>query len=314
VFAVPSLSARDGVALFLARARQLGAEPAADGGVEELCERLDELPLALELAAARTLLFSPRQLLERLVQRLDLLQGERDADPRQRTLRATIEWSYDLLQEPEQVVFRRLAVFVGGCTYEAAETVCGAGPDELQSLLDKSLLRRRDTDEGPRYWVLETMREFAAERLLASGELDALRKAHARYFVGRADERDIRRFSIVDEEGLAWLSSERENVHAAVAWAVERGDDALFAVAARALCSWWLYSGWGRQGLHRIECVLTRREQLEPFPKQIESPASRPPCEMPQESCRTVRNGSGALRSSRTGSRWKMRSSRRSAA
>jgi predicted ATPase/class 3 adenylate cyclase len=264
VFAVPSMSPRDGVALFLARAAQLGAEPAPAGAIEKLCERLDELPLALELAAARTRLFSPEQLLERLGQRLDLLRGDRDADPRQQTLRATIEWSHELLDETEQLVFRRLAVFAGGCTYDAVESVCGTGPDELQSLLDKSLVRRRDTDQGPRYWMLETIREFAVERLLASGERDARREAHARHFVAQADERDVRRFSIADPEGLAWLSSERDNLQAAVDWALETGDDALFAVAARALCSWWLLTGTAREGLRRIEAVLQRRARQPP--------------------------------------------------
>ena len=107
--------------------------------MEELCARLDELPLALELAAARTKLFSPDQLLERISQRLDLLKAGRDADPRQQTLRATIEWSHDLLTEQEQRLFRRLSVFAGGCTYEAAENVANADPDTLQSLIDKNL-------------------------------------------------------------------------------------------------------------------------------------------------------------------------------
>ena len=130
--------------------------------MDELCTRLDELPLAIELAAARTAVFSAEQLLERLSQRLDLLKGDRDADPRQQTLRATIEWSHSLLSEEEQALFARLAVFVSGCTYEAAEEVAGADPDTLESLLDKSLLRKTAADGQPRYWMLETIREHAA--------------------------------------------------------------------------------------------------------------------------------------------------------
>ena len=164
-YPVPPLAESDGEALFLTRARAVDPSFAASEAVRELCLRLDELPLALELAAARTALFSPEQLLEKLSQRLDLLKGERDADPRQQTLRATIEWSYDLLSQEEQDLFARLSIFAGGCSYEAAEQVADADPDTLQSLLDKSLLRKRESDAGPRYWMLETIREYATERL-----------------------------------------------------------------------------------------------------------------------------------------------------
>ena len=170
VWAVPPLVPDDGVALFAARAGALGGEPVASPLVRSLCERLDNLPLAIELAAARTTLFTPEQLLERLGQRLDLLKAGRDSDPRQQTLRATIDWSHDLLDDGERRLFRRLAVFVGGCTYEAAEAVCEADPDSLQSLLDKSLLRRREAGLGPRYWMLETIHEYAEEQLEAAGE------------------------------------------------------------------------------------------------------------------------------------------------
>src|SRR5206468_6939316 len=136
--------------LFVERAR------ATDGGfkpvdpVAELCARLDNLPLAIELAAARVTALSPEQLLDRLSQRLDLLRGGRDADPRQQTLRATIQWSYDLLAPHEQRLFARLAVFAGGCTLEAAEDVCEADVELLASLVEKSLVRR----SGDRYWML----------------------------------------------------------------------------------------------------------------------------------------------------------------
>jgi predicted ATPase/class 3 adenylate cyclase len=174
--AVPALSEPDAVTLFTTRARQVDASFVGNDAVAELCRRLDALPLAIELAAARTAVFSPEQLLARLGERLDLLRGGRDADPRQATLRATIEWSHDLLDREEQALFRRLSVFVGGCRYDAAVEVAGADQDTLQSLLDKSLLRRRaDVDGEPRYWLLETIREFASERLLeAEGEEDEL--------------------------------------------------------------------------------------------------------------------------------------------
>ncbi len=170
VYAVPALSEPDAEKLFVARARQLDAGFRATPAVAELCRRLDDLPLALELAAARTPLFSTEQLLERLGDRLDLLQGGRDADPRQQTLRATVEWSHDLLDEAEQRLFARLTVFATGCTFEAAEAVCEADPETLQALVDKSFLRRRETAAGPRFWMLGTIRDYGAERLAASEE------------------------------------------------------------------------------------------------------------------------------------------------
>jgi predicted ATPase len=155
-YPVPPLATPEAVSLFCARSQ---LEPSEE--IAELCARLDSLPLAVELAAARASALTVSQILERLSSRLDLLKGGRDADPRQRTLRATIEWSYDLLSGDEQQLFARLSVFAGGCTLEAAEEVCGADVDTLQSLVEKSLLRF--TDE--RYWMLETIREFAGERL-----------------------------------------------------------------------------------------------------------------------------------------------------
>ena len=178
VWPVPSLADQEAVELFVTRAGSVGVELGDKPAVRELCARLDQLPLALELAAARTPLFGPAQLLERLGERLDLLRGGRDADPRQQTLRAAIEWSYDLLEPDEQQVFRALSVFAGGSTYEAATEVAGADPDTLQSLLEKSLLRRRDTDVGPRYWMLETIREYAAD-LLVGSELSGALLRHA---------------------------------------------------------------------------------------------------------------------------------------
>src|SRR5204863_230058 len=136
VYPVPALAEPEAVELFCARAR---IEP--DEAVAELCGRLDNLPLALELAAARVRVLTPAQILERISQRLDLFRAGRDADPRQQTLRATIAWSYDLLSPDEQRLFARLAVFRGGCTLEAAEEVVDANLDALQSLVDKSLLR-----------------------------------------------------------------------------------------------------------------------------------------------------------------------------
>ena len=175
---LPPMVEADAVTLFLERAQAIRADIGDSPAVHELIRRLDGLPLAIELAAARVKLLGPEQLLERIGQRLDLLKGGRDADERHATLRATIAWSYDLLGEDEQALFARLAVFRGGATLENAEQVCGADLDTLASLLDKSLVRRRtDADGEERFWMLETIREFALERLDASGEEDALRRA-----------------------------------------------------------------------------------------------------------------------------------------
>jgi predicted ATPase/class 3 adenylate cyclase len=177
---VHPLAGSDAVELFVARA----SLPGADDAVRELCRALDEMPLAIELAAARAKVLPAAKILERLSQRLDLFTGGRDADPRQRTLRSTIEWSYDLLDPGEQRLFARFAVFAGEATLSAAERVAGADLDTLGSLVDKSLVRRTDD----RYWMFETIREFALERLEASGEAAATRRRHAEHFLALAEE------------------------------------------------------------------------------------------------------------------------------
>ena len=191
---LPPLADDEAVALFLERARAVRPHLEPTAAVHELCRRLDGLPLALELAAARTKLLAPEALLERLAGRLDLLQGTRDADERHATLRATIAWSYDLLDDGEKLLFRQLAVFRGGCTLESAEAVCDADLDTLASLLDKSLLRRRLGQLGEeRFWMLETIREFAAERLAESGEAVAARRRHAERMLDDRDEHTSQR-------------------------------------------------------------------------------------------------------------------------
>jgi predicted ATPase/class 3 adenylate cyclase len=165
VVAVDPLERSDAVALFLARAEAAGAGQLDEEAVGQVCARLDDLPLAIELAAARTPAFPPPLLLERLSGRLDLLRGTRDAEDRQRTLAATIDWSYELLSPDEQRVFRNMSLFVGGATLTALEEVAGADPDEVASLVAKSLVRMTSTADDPRYWMLETIREFAADHL-----------------------------------------------------------------------------------------------------------------------------------------------------
>jgi predicted ATPase/class 3 adenylate cyclase len=212
-YPVPPLAESEAVDLFCARAQ---LEPTAD--IAELCRRLDSLPLAVELAAARTRALSPPQILERLAQRLDLLQGGRDADPRQQTLRATIEWSYDLLTESERRLFRRLSVFAGGSTLAAAEVVCDAELDPLQSLVDKSLVRFSDA----RYWLLETIREYASEQL-DPADLDALRRRHRVYMVALAEASAPHLHTGDESSTSARLAPDYPNFRAAVSYALAAG-------------------------------------------------------------------------------------------
>ncbi|MGZ4414109.1 MAG: ATP-binding protein [Gaiellaceae bacterium] len=239
-YPVPPLAEDDAEAFFVARARAVDPSFTESEAVTELCVRLDQLPLALELAAARTALFSPKQLLERLSQRLDLLKGDRDTDPRQRTLRATIEWSYDLLSAEEQELFGRLAVFAGGCSYEAAEQVAGAEPDPLQSLLDKSLLRRRETEHGPRYWMLESIREYAAGLLDQDDECQDLRERHFSFCLALVEEAEP---NLTGSEQRRWyerVALEEDNVREALTYACDRGDsDRALMLAGTIWRFWW---------------------------------------------------------------------------
>jgi predicted ATPase/class 3 adenylate cyclase len=176
---VSSLATADAVSLFAERSGLAPDEPIA-----RLCDALDDLPLTIELAAARTAVLSPAQILERIGRRLDLFRGARDLDPRQQTLRATIDWSYELLDDAERRLFARLAVFAGGCTLEAAEEVAGAELDTLEALVCKSLVRHA----GERFWMLETVREYALERLAENPDAATVRDRHADWFLALAEQ------------------------------------------------------------------------------------------------------------------------------
>jgi predicted ATPase/class 3 adenylate cyclase len=247
-YQVPPLAQPEAVELFCERARV-----AATAEIGELCGRLDNLPLAVELAAGRTKALTPGQILERLAQRLDLLKGGRDADPRQQTLRATIEWSYDLLSAEEQRRFRSLSVFAGGCTLKAAEEVAGADVDTLQSLVEKSLLRFT----APRYWMLETIREFSAELLAESGEQEESGGRHARYVLDLVAQ--------VETAGGAGpassdLAAELDNFRAALAWTERAGDiEGHLDLIGRSWPFWW-YRGSAAEGLAWVESALARCE------------------------------------------------------
>jgi predicted ATPase len=236
----------EAVELFLARA---GAEP--DETVHELCRALDNLPLALELAAARASVLSPRQILERISGRLDLLKGGRDADPRQQTLRATIEWSYELLAPEGQRLFARLAVFGGGCTLATAEEVAEADLDTLQSLVDKSLVRHTQD----RLWMLETIREYALERLEESGETDELRRRHAEHFLALAEEAEPN-LRGRPKEWLDRLEREHNNLRSAFDWLALSRETQLALRLAGALWRFWYQRGHIAEGGRRVESAL----------------------------------------------------------
>jgi predicted ATPase len=229
-YEVLPLAEPDAVELFCARAQ---VEPSET--VDELCRRLDNLPLALELAAARARVLTPEQILDRLAQRLDLLRGGRDADPRQATLRTTIEWSHELLDEDEQRLFRRLAAFAGGCTLEAAEEVAGADLDVLQSLVQKSLVRRT----GDRFWMLETIREFAAERLADSGEADEMLRCFAVHLLALGESVGLVAESDAPERPEL-VRPELDNFRRAIAWASEHDPELAFGLAVSLELFWAL--------------------------------------------------------------------------
>jgi hypothetical protein len=215
------------------------------------------MPLALELAAARTKALSPEQILDRLGDRLDLLKGGRDADPRQLTLRATIEWSYALLAEDEQWLFARLAVFGGGCTFEPAQAVADADIDTLQSLVEKSLVRHT----AERFWMLETIREFAVERLAESGRADELRRRHAEFFLALAESANLSVERIEAGERHELVIPEADNLRSAIDWALASGDVVLAASIAVALEQYWVTNS-PDEGARRLDQMLARSEEL----------------------------------------------------
>jgi predicted ATPase/class 3 adenylate cyclase len=253
-FAVPPLAEPDAVALFCERAQ---LEPSEE--VRELCARLDSLPLAVELAAARTRALTPGQILGRLSERLDLLRGGRDADPRQQTLRATMEWSYDLLSDEERRLFRALAVFPGGCTLEGAEQVSGADLDTLQSLVEKSLLRF----SGGRYWMLDTIREFAAG-LLEPEEVEVLAARLRAYFVALGEANAETLHGAGEGAASARLAPDYTNVRAAVSYALTAGEPDDVGRLLGALYPFLISHGNLVEAQEWTESALADRERLSP--------------------------------------------------
>src|SRR5216683_2022068 len=278
-----ALSAYGAVALFVERARatlptfQLLQENAR--AIAELCVRLDGLPLAIELAAARITLLSPQALLARLSQRFRLLTGgARTLPARQQTLRNTLQWSYDLLEQEEQRLFRQLSVFVGGWTLEAAEAVANTGQesdgggisvlDGVASLLDKSLLLSIEPQgEEPQLMMLETVREYGLEALAASGEMKATRQAHAAYYLQLAERAEPELLGPAQPVWLERLESAHDNLRASMRWALEQAGQQesgreLALRFARALWVFWYTRGPLSEGRAFLEQALAASEGM----------------------------------------------------
>jgi predicted ATPase/DNA-binding CsgD family transcriptional regulator len=253
-----------GIALFVKRAQaiqpdfQLVKENAY--AVSEICSRLDGLPLAIELAAARIKLLPPQAMLARLQESsLGLLtSGAHDLPVRQQTLRSAIQWSYDLLNVDEQRTFRSLSVFVGGCTLQEALTAIEppASLDTLDSLMNKSLLRQSETDDTLRLTMLETIREFGLEQLTHTHELESTRQAHANYYLSFAEEAEPNLTSVDQKTWLQRLEREQDNMRAALHWAIEHGEVEFAQRMAGALQPFWFRRGRWSEGRRWLEDSL----------------------------------------------------------
>jgi predicted ATPase len=253
-YLVEPLPEGDAVTLFTERA----ARPEAGPVVAELCRRLDGLPLAIELAAARTRIMSASELLERLGKVLPLLTaGSSDAPARQQTLRATIEWSYGLLAPAARTLFGRVAVFSGSFSIEAAEAVCAAELATLEALVEQSLVRRW---ESGRLGMLETIREFALEQLDASGEAEDLRGVHARYYLELVEEAQLNLRRSHADEWIDLLDATHPNLRAALEWAERRGKDHLKLRLTLALSDFWFARSHLAEGARRFDEALLSKE------------------------------------------------------
>jgi predicted ATPase/class 3 adenylate cyclase len=259
-FPVEPLPEDDAVTLFVERARSVDRSFAADPAVAEICRRLDGLPLALELAAARVSVLSAEDLLSRLERALPLLTGgTRDVPERQRTLRATIEWSYDLLSEAERRVFRALSVFAGSFDLDSALAVCDADLDELQSLIDKNLVRRWASG---RFGMLETIHEYARQRLDDAGEMTEAGRKHAEHFLAVAGSANLG--SMADGAGNPELARlEQANFREALRWAVQHEEPEIGLRLATALAHFWV-SQAPFEGDRWFETLLAHADRVDP--------------------------------------------------
>jgi predicted ATPase/DNA-binding winged helix-turn-helix (wHTH) protein len=269
-FPVAPLLQSSAMELFVQRAAAVRPNfvvtPENEAAIRDICTRVDGLPLAIELAAARTRVLSPIAILDRLQSRLQLLTGGAlDLPERQQTLRNTIDWSHDLLTEAEQKLFRRFSVFIGGCTLDGAEAVCNTNLDlgidlleGLSSLVDKNLVQRvEQTYDEPRFTMLQTIREYARERLAASGEESATRRAHAAYCLVLAEEGNP---ELPAQERDLWLTRcelEIDNFRSSLDWLFEIRDLEWGLRLCIALFRFWDMREHLTEGRTRLEAVLT---------------------------------------------------------
>jgi predicted ATPase/DNA-binding CsgD family transcriptional regulator len=266
-----TIEASPAVQLFVERARALKADftltSANRQAILEICTHLDGLPLAIELAAARINLLPPQALLKRLEHRLPLLTtGGPDVHWRQQTLRNTLQWSYDLLNQQEQCLFRTLSVFTGGCLLEAVEAVSDEGEnlvDVIGSLIDKSLLFRREYQDGAlRLFLLETVREYGAACLQASGEAEDRYRRHAEYFLALAEEAEAK---LAGAEQLTWLArleQEHDNLRAALNWLIASEQMELALRLESALFPFWTMHNHMSEGHHWLEKTLREKNEV----------------------------------------------------
>ena len=271
------------IALFLHQVRMRVADFQVTAtntqSIAEICVRLEGLPLALELAAARIKLFSPQALLARLDRRLPLLtRGTQDAPARQRTLREAIAWSEHLLAPQHQRLFRRLSVFVNGCTLEAIETVCGPGEEQREqivdvvaALLDQNLLQvQRSEREAPWFWMLETIREYAWECLEGSGEQEAMQQAHALYYLALAEEADLQLKGPQPHPWLERLQREHDNLREALCFLIAHRENEtsmgteMALRLEKALERFWMIGGHVKEGRDLLERTLKRSREVSP--------------------------------------------------
>jgi predicted ATPase/class 3 adenylate cyclase len=266
---IEALSQYSAVELFIQRAIAVKPDFVVTNenapAVAEICHRLDGLPLAIELAAARSKLLPPQALLERLESRLKLLVGgARDLPARQQTLRGAIAWSYELLEESEKTLFRRLSVFVGGCSLGAAEAVGNAegdlGVDVLEgvaALVDKCLMQQEEVSGGEARLIMpELIREYARERLEESGEAEAIHRQHAHFFLALAEEADPALRGPDQAEWLRRLETEHENLRAALTWSAERQEGEAGLLLGAALSRFWTVRGYLTEGRELLAGLL----------------------------------------------------------
>ena len=269
---VPSLGTRhtgfrDAATLFTDRARlvrpDIEFDTEVDAAIEQICRRLDGIPLAIELATARLKVLSPSQIAERIDDRFRLLTGgSRTALPRQRTLQATMDWSHDLLNDHEQALLRRLSVFYGGFTFEAAEEVCHGDVvarldvlDLLTRLVESSLVLVAEGTQA-RYQLLETVRHYGLDRLTAAGEADDARRRHARYFHGAFEHAETDLLGTQNQETMDRLEAEHDNLRAALTWSFEAGENALGQELVSRISRFWFFGSYFAEGRHWTDTAV----------------------------------------------------------